>query len=43
MKKQYAVLAGAAALALALTGCGRSDTPATQGTAGGPPSTPRPP
>ena len=35
MKKQYAVLAGAAALALALTGCGRSDTPVTQGAAGG--------
>lgn len=37
MKKRYAVLAGAAAVALVLTGCGRSDAPASQGSAGGAP------
>ncbi|MBU4186573.1 MAG: sugar ABC transporter substrate-binding protein [Propionicimonas sp.] len=37
MKKRYAVIAGAAALALTITGCGRAETPTGQGSAAGNP------
>jgi multiple sugar transport system substrate-binding protein len=39
MKKQYAVLAGAAVLALVITGCGRAETPTGPGAVGSPVNT----